>query len=213
VLGVADGGDRDRARSAVERSTCVIAEHYPAERPVAARADDKQISLLDFSLFVKTRARAARLDADQLGFDLCCVTLPLEYLLGFLTRSHWDPRCQRASSRQLTASDMSERELSSSIDETRGKCDRVAAVGPAVYSHEHILEHHDSSNGLTTMVILGRHQALGRGALTAILLLRRAGSPHVRDRCDLPSTPTSTFLNMVVSFGSLVAGVTGRLVS
>ena len=40
---------------------------------------------------------------------------------------------------QLTTVYVGERQLSIGIGETRGKRDRVTTVGPAVHSHEHVL--------------------------------------------------------------------------
>ena len=63
MLGVAAGGDRDRAGRAVERRARVVAEHRPTEGAVAAGADDQQVGALLLGLPVQAAPGARRDDA------------------------------------------------------------------------------------------------------------------------------------------------------
>jgi hypothetical protein len=53
MLGVAAGGDGDRARSAVQRGARVIAQHSTSEKPAAARSHYKQIGVRLVGLLVQ----------------------------------------------------------------------------------------------------------------------------------------------------------------
>ena len=61
-----DGGDCDRAGSAVQRGARVIAQHRAPQRAMAARAHHQQVRVLLLSLLVQPASGARRHDADEL---------------------------------------------------------------------------------------------------------------------------------------------------
>ena len=100
---------------------------------MTARADDQQISALALGLLVKPTAGANRDDIEELRLHVRGVTLSLEQRSGIL-----------AIFGHLTLVHTDERQFSVGVGEERGKRDGILAIGSAVHSHEHVLEHHES---------------------------------------------------------------------
>ena len=134
MLGIAERSDRHRAGSAVQRGARVIAQRRAPKDAAVAGADDEQIRTQALGLLMKAATRARRDEADELRLYTGRAALLLEQLAGVAPLL-----CS------LATMHVGERQLSIGICQTRGQRDGIAAVGPAVDSHEHVLEHHDPS--------------------------------------------------------------------
>ena len=111
---------------------------------MVTRADHEQFGVLLLGLLVQTATGAHRLDAEEVCCHICRGALLLEQVMGRFALLSDHARGDGVGGAQLTAVNMSERQLSVEVHELAGKRDRIAAVGPAVYTHEHVLEHHGS---------------------------------------------------------------------
>ena len=108
---------------------------------MTARADDDQVRLLLLGLLVQAAARRARNDADELCVGGALGAFAFEQLLGGFALLSQQRRGDRVRGAQLTAVHVYERQLPSGIRQVCGERDRIAAIWPAIHSHQHVLEH------------------------------------------------------------------------
>ena len=141
LLAIPAAGHRDRAWSAVQRCPRVIAEHRASEGTALARAHHEQVGSVLFGLLMQPTTGRGRDDADEPRAHPGGRALALQELIGGVALVLQQPVGQHVRRVRRSCMDVGEHQLRPGIRKARGEGDRVAAVGPSVNSHEHVLEH------------------------------------------------------------------------